>query len=458
MTFGGRKASFLLFLGDVLVFALSLWVTLFLRYGRLPSVDLLRDHFVPFSALFILWVLVFYMAGLYGKRVVLFSQKLPSAILRTQLFNIILAALFFFLFPVFGVTPKTNLAIYLFVSLVAIFVWRLGIFPKITVPSTRLGAALVGSGSEVEELVKEVNSNKRYYLEFRMVISPEDLMKEGEKVFAEKLQQKKISVIVVDAENDIARPLLPVIYDLTLIGRKFQFADFYSVYEEVFDRVPLSLLRFEWFLKNIASGSTMYYVVVKRSIDIVGGLFMAVITAILTPFIFIAMRLEGKGSLFLVQERIGMFGARVRIYKFRSMTSNNSASGEWVGEEKDKNRITKVGSFLRLTSLDEFPQCINLLKGEVSLVGPRNDIEGLGKRLAEAIPYYNIRYMVKPGITGWAQINQQYEQGNISPQSIEETKTRLAYDFYYIKNRSIALDIVIALKTVKRMLFRVSNL
>ncbi len=132
--------------------------------------------------------------------------------------------------------------------------------------------------------------------------------------------------------------------------------------------------------------------------------------------------------------------------------------GKEEKHEGQQNYVTRVGAFLRTSSLDEFPQCINILRGEISLIGPRNDILGLANRLADAIPYYSIRYIVKPGITGWAQINQQYEQGNISPQSIEETKTRLAYDFYYIKNRSFALDIVIALKTVKRMLFRVSSL
>jgi lipopolysaccharide/colanic/teichoic acid biosynthesis glycosyltransferase len=100
---------------------------------------------------------------------------------------------------------------------------------------------------------------------------------------------------------------------------------------------------------------------------------------------------------------------------------------------------------------------MSVLRGELSLIGPRNDTAGLAARLAAAIPYYNARYLVKPGITGWAQINQQYEQNNISPQSIEETKTRLAYDFYYLKHRSFGLDLVIALKTVKRMLFRVSS-
>jgi lipopolysaccharide/colanic/teichoic acid biosynthesis glycosyltransferase len=137
------------------------------------------------------------------------------------------------------------------------------------------------------------------------------------------------------------------------------------------------------------------------------------------------------------------------------MTKNLATSGEWVNE--GENRITKVGRFLRTTSLDEFPQFINILRGEVSLIGPRNDILGLGQRLSESLPFYKERYIVTPGITGWAQINQQYEPGNASPQSIEETKVRLAYDFYYLKHRSLGLDIMIALKTIKKMFFRVSS-
>ena len=137
------------------------------------------------------------------------------------------------------------------------------------------------------------------------------------------------------------------------------------------------------------------------------------------------------------------------------MEKNIAASGQWVKE--GENRITRVGAFLRQTSLDEFPQFINVLAGELSLIGPRNDILGLGRRLAEALPYYEARYLVIPGITGWAQINQQYEPGNVSPQSIRENKTRLAYDFYYLKHRSLGLDLLIALRTIKRMFFRLSS-
>jgi lipopolysaccharide/colanic/teichoic acid biosynthesis glycosyltransferase len=129
-----------------------------------------------------------------------------------------------------------------------------------------------------------------------------------------------------------------------------------------------------------------------------------------------------------------------------------SENGVWIGEST--NTVTPLGAFLRKTSLDELPQVLNVLKGDMSLIGPRNDLSKLGERLAEAIPYYNIRYMIKPGITGWAQTHQRYSPGNISPQSIEETKVRLAYDLYYVKNRSLWLDLGIALRTLGTLLGR----
>ena len=330
-------------------------------------------------------------------------------------------------------------------------------FPKITSYGTRERAALIAAGSEADELRDEVNSNNRYHLEFKVVETPEGFLKTTPEEFATRLRKEKITTIVIDTEHDALRSVLPQIYELSLVKRKYQLAEFYLVYEEVFDRVPLSLLRYEWFLKNVSHPTFGLYAVLKRAVDVAGAIAMGGITAIAVPFVWIAMRLEGKGPLFIAQERIGLRGVPVRAYKFRSMTQNKAASGEWTTEEAHENKVTKVGAFLRITSLDEFPQFVNVLRGEISLIGPRNDIEGLGRRLAEAIPYYNVRYVVKPGITGWAQINQQYEQGKISPQSIEETKMRLAYDFYYIKNRSFVLDMEIALKTLKRMLFRVSS-
>lgn len=446
----------LLFIGDVIALVLSLWLMLFLRYAEIPAGTRLTEHFATFAPLFLVWLLVFYMAGLYGKHILLLKSSVLRAILQTQFLNIVLAAIYFFVVPNIGIAPKTNLILYLVISLGLIFSWRFLLFPLLSRPSNRECAVIIGKGAEVEELVKEVNSNERYHLAFVLTVDPWDFARHTE-VFMGKIREAGATSIVVDSTNADLQKALPAVYELSFTSQERHFLDFYKVYEEVFDRVPLSLLHNDWFVKNVSSTNTLFYAVSKRAIDIVGGLAMGVITVVLTPLIACVMWCEGPGPIFIAQDRIGQFGKRVKCYKFRSMRFNKQASREWTTEEKKENPITKVGGFLRRTSLDEFPQFINILTGDISLIGPRNDVEGLGKRLGEAIAYYHMRYAITPGITGWAQINQQYEQGNISPQSIEETKTRLAYDFYYIKNRSLPLDIEIALKTVKRMLFRVSS-
>lgn len=456
MTSGGHYRMSLLFLGDIVIFFATLWLTLLLRYQALPSETLFNIHITAFLPLFVVWTLIFYMAGLYDKRFILFKSALFSIILRIQLLNIIFAALYFFFVPGIDIAPKTNLFLYLGISLVFILAWRLYIFPRVTQPVSRERAALIGSGSDVEGLEKEVNGNPRYHLIFPVVESAKNLCADYG-AFMKRLVDENITLLVVDTNDDMLKPFLPKLYELAFVSPGYAVADFYLVYEEVFDRVPLSLVQYDWFLKNVSATPSFFYPAIKRCIDILGGIFMGCITIVATPFIALAMRIEGPGPVFIAQDRIGQFGRPVKSYKFRSMRLNKAASSEWTTEEKNDNPITKIGNFLRRTSLDEFPQFLNILRGEISLIGPRNDVEGLGKRLGEELPYYNIRYIVKPGITGWAQINQQYEQGNISPQSIEETKMRLAYDFYYIKNRSLALDVVIALKTVKRMLFRVSS-
>jgi lipopolysaccharide/colanic/teichoic acid biosynthesis glycosyltransferase len=452
MTIGSRRASLLLFLGDVIVFAFSLWFTLLLRYEQLPPLWLVKAHAGPFAFLFIVWLLVFFMGGLYEKRAIFFKRDLSGRIVRTQVVNIILAALFFFFVPALGITPKTNLFIYLGVSLVFIVAWRIFIFPKLAERRTRIEALVIGAGPEVEELKKELNSNPRYAIRCLDSIDPKSTWVESFTQLLDSGEGKNIQLLIVDTHDPAVAPLIPEMYRRAFERGSYQIVDLLVLYEEVFDRVPLSRLSYEWFFRYATRRVSGFYLFMKRVIDIVGGLLMGIIAIIATPFVWLAFLFEGGGSVFITQTRIGEHETRVRAYKFRTM--QRSDDGKWNGE--GDNRVTRVGAFLRRTSLDEFPQFVNVLMGELSLIGPRNDIEGLGVRLAEALPYYSVRYIVKPGITGWAQVNQQYEQGNISPQSIEETKMRLAYDFYYLKHRSFMLDLVIALKTVKRMFFRLA--
>ncbi|HEY0979514.1 MAG TPA: sugar transferase [Candidatus Paceibacterota bacterium] len=452
MIYGGKRAPALLFLGDIAVFALSLWITLLIRTGGIPTQDALRDHAGPFLILFGVWALVFYMTGLYGKGTILLKSHQPQALVRTQVANIVLAALFFFLVPGVGIAPKTNLVIYLVVSLLLIFLWRLALYPRLSVRRTRAKAVLIADGPDAKELQAEVNQNPRYPLRFSASYTPDAFLALSPAERAQAIPAD-VAVVVADIAACNARGLLPALYDLPAGIGNYEIVDFTDLYEEVFDRIPLSLLDQGWFLEHAIEEDPLWYALPKRAIDLLGGVAMGLVTLVATPFVWLALRLEGPGPLLISQQRIGKHGSLMRVYKFRSMARVDQ--GAWKGETE--NRVTKVGAFLRQVSLDEFPQFWNILRGDISLIGPRNDIESLGRRLEEALPHYAMRYSVTPGITGWAQINQQYEQGNLSPQSIEETKVRLAYDFYYLKHRSLGLDLVIALKTIKRMFFRLST-
>ncbi len=453
MIHGGTRAATLLFFGDIGIFTISLFITLLLRYGTGFDLAIFQQHIGPFTLLFFTWALVFYISGLYGKRILLNKSSLADAIIKTQLFNIVLAALFFFFVPGIDIAPKTNLVIYLGVSMTLVFIWRIVLYPRYSLPRYREPALLIADSEESKELEREVNGNPRYHLTFAHVQKPKVFSKEELQLLASHIRSKHIHTIVIEMDNEVSENILSSLYALTSFSRPPLFLSFTEVYEDVFDRIPLSELRPHWFMQYANPTTPIFYSVVKKLIDIVGALAMGVITIIAVPIIWTLQGFEGPGPLFITQERLGINGKHIKTLKFRSMKKNDS--GAWKGEST--NTVTKVGSFLRKTSLDEFPQFWNVLTGEMSLIGPRNDMVVLGERLAEALPNYNFRYAVTPGITGWAQINQQYEQGHISPQSIEETKMRLAYDFYYLKHRSLGLDLVITLKTFKRMFFRVSS-
>ncbi|HEX9609022.1 MAG TPA: sugar transferase, partial [Candidatus Paceibacterota bacterium] len=421
MTITNRKEQALLLVGDMLLFFLALWATLALRSLELPDMDTLYNHALPFSLLFIVWVLVFFIAGLYDKHTVLFQRKLPSIILNTQVANVIIAALFFFSVPYFGITPKTVLAIYLVISFVFITTWRLYIFP-----SLRFGkqekAILVGSGREAEELRNEVNENRRYGFEFMDTfhfgneVNPNDVQKR----ILERVAAGDVSVIVANLRHGDLEPLLPLLYNLTFLNLSFRFVDINQLYEDIFDRVPLSLVNHEWFLENVTIRSHVGYEALKRTTDVVAALILGVLSLAIYPLVWIAIRLDDGGPLFIAQERIGLNNRPIRILKFRSMTGND----EGADVLKSRHVVTRVGKYIRKTRIDELPQLWSVLRGDQSLIGPRPELPELVKHYAERIPYYNTRHLIKPGLSGWAQINHQGHPHHGS--DVTETKNKLS--------------------------------
>ncbi len=423
----GKKEALVLLLGDLILFGVSLWLTLFIRYSQWPNKEIFISHLQPFLFLFVSWTLVFFISGLYDKQTNAFKQKLPGVIFNAQLINSVIAVLFFYFIPYFDIAPKINLFIYLLTTIVSISAWRIFLVDYIYLKRAE-NVLLVGVDTETSEIEDEIRTNRKY----------------GLTIF------KKVPRLTEEALSDVPKRVSTIIMDLNnapshLIFSNVKFIDANDLYENIFDKVALSSLSDIWFLKNVSNHQKFLYDIGKRGMDVVISLVVGLISLPLYPFVYLAIKLDDNGTVFIVQDRIGKGNKIMKIFKFRSMKKNDG--GKWV--VKGDNRITRVGRFLRKTRIDELPQLFNVLKGDLSLIGPRPDILDLGFKLREEIPYYSMRNLIKPGLSGWAQIHQ-----DLPPQSIEETRIRSAYDFYYLKNRSFVLDVQIALKTIKTLLSR----
>ncbi|PIQ67190.1 MAG: hypothetical protein CO184_00570 [Candidatus Zambryskibacteria bacterium CG_4_9_14_3_um_filter_40_16] len=445
MKFFNKNEPFLLLIGDIVAFYISLWLMLLVRFSEFPKQDAFKNHFVPFSILFIVWIAVFFIAGLYEKHTLILKSRIGNIILNSQIANIFIAVLFFYLIPYFGITPKTNLFIYLLISFFLVSLWRLHIFPSFE-GKNKEKAILIGSGAEIKELEQEVNNNTRYNLQF---ISSIDLDEIGSFDFKEevlnRIYSEEVLIVAADFKNEKVEPLLPNLYNL--IFSRVRFIDMHKIYEDIFDRIPLSLVKYSWFLENISGSAQKGYDVLKRAMDFVLALLFGVITLILYPLVAFAVKIEDGGPTLFAQERVGQNNKLFKVIKFRSMSVHDSKDGIAKNPQ-----VTKVGNFLRKTRIDELPQIWNVIRGDLSLIGPRPEIPALVKQYEKEISYYNVRHLIKPGLSGWAQL---YHQGHPHHKAnTEATKKKLSYDLYYIKNRSLVIDLKVALRTIKILLSR----
>jgi len=438
----------ILVLGDIVVFNLALWVTLFVRYFELPSGERLAAHMTPFLLLSAVWIFSFFIGGLYDKHTVFLKKLLLVRIWYAQIINVALAAIVFIVVP-FGIAPKTNLVIYLFVSLMLMMAWRLYVYNFFS-PKQRHKAILIADGTEAIELVDEINNNDRYNYKFVRITDESTLAstKDLEFKILSLVEEENIEIIVANPQGKHIEGFLPVLFDLAFLHFTFTFIDFNRLYEDTFDRVPVSSLRYDWFITQVSQSTSIIYDATKRVIDVTGALILMIPAAAIFPFAYIAIKLEDKGPIFYTTERIGQFNKVITIYKLRTKTGRDSGAEALKSELVD----TKVGAFLRKTRIDELPQLINVLKGDQSFIGPRPEMPALAKVYAEQIPYYNARHFMKPGLSGWAQINNfDVPRGGID---IERTKSKLSYDLYYLKRRSLLLDIQIGVKTLSTLIMR----
>lgn len=443
MTLVPRREYLVLLFGDVAVFTLSLWLTLALRYLEIPSAELFEEHIVPFLLLFVAWIGVFVLAGLYGRHTRIFRRQLSLMIMYTQIINVIIAALFFFFVPMFGIAPKTILALYLTISCPLIFLWRRAIFPRLRA-TRRSRGVLIASGPDAQALADEIASDRRSTFSFEFVVDTSQTPSQEVVEHALRIgDDDDVTFIVVDLSDTAVATALPILYDVAFQKERFALVDAAEVFQELFGRVPLSLINYEWILTHLSASS--FYDALKRGIDFAAATLLGLASLPVYPLIMLAIKLEDGGTIFISQERVGRFRKPIRIYKFRSMTGNDS--GDYGENGKTALSITRVGKWLRILRLDELPQLWNVFRGDLSIVGPRPELPALAERYSSAITYYNARYLVSPGLTGWAQIR--HDRHPHHGADIIETSAKLSYDLYYLKNRSLILDLYIMLQTIR---------
>ena len=255
-------------------------------------------------------------------------------------------------------------------------------------------------------------------------------------------QQYWSGILIDGAERSLSQQMVRDLMDMRLQGvYVYSIADFC---EQFWQKIPPAYVQDDWFA--FTSGFNILHnrikAKLKQLIDIVVAAVMIIVSLPITLPTAIAIKFSSPGPIFYSQVRTGLNGKKFRVYKFRSMCQNAESKGIQWAKEKDP-RITKIGSFIRLTRIDELPQLWNVFKGEMSLVGPRPERPEFDLQLREQIPYYDVRYLVKPGITGWAQVCYPYGA------SVEDAYQKVAYDLYYIKNYSLLMDLAIAFKTLR---------
>lgn len=378
--------------------------------------------------------------------------------------NIVLTAsttvLFYLLTPVLTpFLPEQRLQIvYFYLSIITtIFLWRWAYIAFISTPRFYKKVLLVGEISNIENIIKPLNQSDPNYKIVGFINSESEVESpikfKGLKEFESSdlltvIREEKISEILVASYN--SETITPEIYHdlIALLDQGFTIREYTQVFEEITYRVPIQFVGkdfYKYFPFSRSNQNTLY-LFFHRTFDIIFSVLGLLFGLCIFPFIVFGNLIANRGPLFYFQERVGQNGKLFQIVKLRSMFVNAEESGaKWA--QKNDNRITKFGMFLRRSRLDEIPQFINVLSGDMSIIGPRPERPFFVNELSRIIPFYETRHIVKPGLTGWAQVNTRYGS------SIDDSLTKLQYDLYYIKHRSVFLDINIIVKTLSTILY-----
>ncbi len=437
----------LLLIGDLVTLYISLVGALFIRYGGDFSRELVEHHLIPFSLIFAVWILLFYTAGLYDLRKLRNGLEFFKTLLLAFTANALVTIMLFYLIPFFGIAPKTNFFIFLGLFAILEALWRRIWNNLMAGKEAPNKFVLIGEGRGAEELRELVAHNPQLGYELKEWVRHSSPLWNAPAQLLALCEGHAANLVVVDDELKATPSFSKELYRLFQNG--IDVKGLSSTYELLLKKIPLENVGESWMLDNI-NGQAQFYDSLKRSMEFVAALFLGIVLLPLELLIALLILLTSPtGPAVCAQTRTGYRGKTYTHYKFRTMRScreKEQHGPQWKTVREGKvadPRLTVFGRFLVHTHLDELPQLVNILKGEMSFVGPRPERPQFVEMLREKLPFYDVRHMVKPGVTGWAQVNYRYAA------SIEDTSEKLSYDLYYVKNRSLILDIAIILKTLK---------
>ena len=446
-----RAKKAILLIGDIIVLYASLILTLTVRYHGF-DLDILKRHLLPFSIIYLIWLIIFYINNLYELDIAKNNVEFSASLIRALIIAGLISIVFFYLAPNFAfgaITPKTNLFLNVLVFMVLFYGWRYFFNLLAGSLNLKMNMAIVGYNPQAIELSKEIIKNPQLGYKLRLIIKnheeidrtdlPEIKIVEGIKNLKDILAQEKIAVAVVVPEIYHSPELIQNLFEC--IKYRIDFINLSEFYEKITQKIPLTAINQVWFLENISQRTKSFYERGKRMFDIFFGLVSLIVTLPIWLIIAIIIKTESPGPIFYRQTRIGKGGKPFTLIKFRSMVKDAEKDGPKMAQENDP-RITGFGRFLRRARMDELPQLWNIIRGQMSFIGPRAERPEFHQELRTKIPFYQERYLIKPGLSGWAQIKYGYTS------SIEDNFEKIQHDLYYIKNRSFIFDLSIILKTI----------
>lgn len=353
--------------------------------------------------------------------------------------------------PPRSVLPRLGVASFLVIVAILTLLWRALYIRIFNAPRFMRNVLLVGGGKTGQIILQIINQlNPKPFNTVGII--DDDPEKQGGEIegypvigssasLLQTVDQNCITDLIVAISGEMNGNMFQALLDAQEHG--VEITRMPVAYEELLGRVPIRWLEADWILRSFVdeARSRGFYELLKRLLDLLGGLIGTLVFIIFLPLIAVIILLDDGLPIFYSQLRSGKGGQPYLIYKFRTMVRNAEADGKAQLAKENDTRTTRSGRLLRKTHLDELPQFLTVLRGEMSLVGPRAERPELVEMFQKVIPFYRARLLVKPGLTGWAQVNQNYASG------IDETITKLEYDLFYIKRRNLNLDLVILLRT-----------